>query len=164
MASTGQIKNLPAIYQSLSDMVYTNLSFEQICALAVFGAGFDDWNNVGQYTLSGEYHTAYGVYYYLLDQQAKADLVKKVFGATIGIDEKHDINYVLGDHNNKDAQSESNNEDDQTEPDESEESDDTFNDEDTPLNTPSEDQPSAGTEPSAGDETSAGTDALEDVD
>jgi LCP family protein required for cell wall assembly len=163
MASTGQIKNLPAIYQSLSDMVYTNLSFEQICALAVFGAGFDDWNNVGQYTLSGEYHTAYGVYYYLLDQQAKADLVKKVFGVTIGIDEKHDINYVLGDHNNKDAQSESNNEDDQTEPDESEESDDTFNDEDTPLNTPSEDQPSTGTEPSAGDEPSASTDALEDV-
>ncbi len=96
LADTGQIKNLPQIYNSLKDMVYTNLSFEQICALAVFGAGFDGWDDIGQHTLPGEYHTAYGVYFYLLDQQGKADLVKEVFGIDIGIDEKHDINYVLG--------------------------------------------------------------------
>ncbi len=95
MADSGQIKNLPEIYQSLRDMVYTNLTFEQICALAVFGAGFDDWDNIGQYTLPGEYHTAYGVYFYLLDQQGKADLVKQIFGWEIGIDQEHDINYVL---------------------------------------------------------------------
>jgi LCP family protein required for cell wall assembly len=112
LANTGQIKNLPAIYQSLSDMVYTNLTLEQICALAVFGTGFDDWNNIGQHTLEGEYHTAYGVYYYLLDQQAKADLVQQIFGVTIGIDEKHDINYVLGDKNNKNAGKESGDEED----------------------------------------------------
>jgi len=103
LANSGQIKNLPNIYQSLKDMVYTNLSFEQICALAVFGAGFDDWNDIGQYTLKGEYHTAYGVYYYLLDQQAKADLVKQIFGVDIGIDEKHDLHYVLKDKHNKNA-------------------------------------------------------------
>ena len=61
----------------------------------------DDWNNIGQYTLPGEYHTAYGVYYYLLDQKDKADLVNKVFRVTIGIDEKHDIHYVLRDSRNK---------------------------------------------------------------
>lgn len=95
LADSGQIKNLPAIYQSLKDMVYTNLSFEQICALVVFGTGFDDWDNVGQYTLPGGYHNAYGVFFYLLDQQGKADLVRKVFSTEIGIDKKHDINYVL---------------------------------------------------------------------
>ena len=95
LADSGQIQNLPQIYQSLSDMVYTNLTFEQICALAVFGAGFDDWDNIGQYTLPGEYHTAYGVYFYLLDQQGKADLVKQIFGWEIGIDKEHDLHYVL---------------------------------------------------------------------
>ena len=95
MADSGQIQNLPQIYQSLKDMVYTNLTFEQICALAVFGASFDDWDNIGQYTLPGEYHTAYGVYFYLLDQQGKADLVKQIFGWEIGIDKEHDLHYVL---------------------------------------------------------------------
>jgi len=112
LAQTGQIKNIPKIYQALSDMVYTNLTFEQICALAVFGAGFDDWDNIGQYTLPGEYHTAYGVYYYLLDQRAKADLVKEIFGVTIGIDEKHDIHYVLSDPKNKNAKKETANQQD----------------------------------------------------
>lgn len=97
LADTGQISNLPEIYQSLKDMVYTNLSFEQICALAVFAARFNDWDDIGQYTLKGEYHTAYGVYYYLIDQQAKADLVRQIFGADIGIDETHDLYYVLND-------------------------------------------------------------------
>ena len=95
MANSGQIGNLPDIYRSLKDMVFTNLTLEQICALAVFGAGFDDWDDVGQHTLPGEYHTAYGVYFYLLDQQGKADLVKQIFGIDIGIDEEHDISYVL---------------------------------------------------------------------
>jgi len=117
LAQTGQIKNLPKIYQALSDMVYTNLTFEQICALVVFGASFDDWDNIGQYTLPGEYHTAYGVYYYLLDQKAKADLVKKIFGVDIGIDEKHDIHYVLNDPRNKETDEETDQQDIEDEPD-----------------------------------------------
>jgi anionic cell wall polymer biosynthesis LytR-Cps2A-Psr (LCP) family protein len=118
LAQTGQIKNLPKIYQALSDMVYTNLTFEQICALAVFGAGFDSWDNVGEYTLPGEYHTAYGVYYYLLDQKAKADLVEKIFGVTIDIDKKHDLYYVLKDPKNKKIKDESTELDPEDEPEE----------------------------------------------
>jgi LCP family protein required for cell wall assembly len=95
LADSGQIGNLPEIYRSLKDMVLTNLSFEQICALAVFATGFDGWDSIGQHTLAGEYHTAYGVYFYLLDQQAKADLVWQIFGVEIGIDKTHDLYYVL---------------------------------------------------------------------
>lgn len=116
LAQTGQIKNLPKIYQALSDMVYTNLTFEQICALVVFGASFNDWDNIGQYTLPGEYHTAYGVYYYLLDQKAKADLVKKIFGVEIGIDKKHDLRYVLNDPRNKKMNKETEQQDNEDEP------------------------------------------------
>jgi LCP family protein required for cell wall assembly len=167
LARTGQIKNLPKIYQALSDMVYTNLTFEQICALAVFGAGFDDWENIGEYTLPGEYHTAYGVYYYLLDQQAKADLVEKIFGVTIGIDEKHDIRYVLRDSGKKEADKEKKHQNGNDEPDDPEpvmpdtEVPDTgVPDTETPDNTEAPDEEAPGTtstpEPSGDKGSSAG--------
>ena len=95
MKSSGTITTIPQIYQSVMDMVYTNLSFEQICALAVFFYGFDDIYDINTYVLEGEYHWAYGVYYYLLDQQAKVDLVKEIYGVDIAFDTEHDINYVL---------------------------------------------------------------------
>jgi LCP family protein required for cell wall assembly len=95
LKQNGKIENIGPIYDSLKDMVYTNLTFEQICALGIFFSGFDDFNNIHRHVLKGEYHWAYGVYFYLLDQQAKADLVKEIFGKEIEIDKKHDLKYVL---------------------------------------------------------------------
>ncbi len=95
LKQNGKIENIGPIYDSLKDTVYTNLSFEQICALGIFFSGFDDLANINRHVLKGEYHWAYGVYFYLLDQQAKADLVKEIFGEEIEIDKKHDIKYVL---------------------------------------------------------------------
>jgi len=148
LAQTGQIKNLPKIYRALSDMVYTNLTFEQICALAVFGASFGDWDDIGQYTLPGEYHTAYGVYYYLLDQKAKADLVKKIFGVEIGIDKKHDLHYVLNDPRNKKTDEETERQEDErdkpepvtTEPEEPDNTE-TPDSPETPVTTPAPEPP-----------------------
>ncbi len=97
LKSSGRIADIPQIYKAVNDMVYTNLSFEQICALAVFAQSFNDLDDIGQYVLKGEYHWAYKVYYYLLDQQAKSDLVKQIFGIDIAPDTKHDINYVKAD-------------------------------------------------------------------
>jgi LCP family protein required for cell wall assembly len=82
LKTNGKIGDIPEIYQAVSDMVITNLTFEQICALAVFAARFD-LNDIRRHVLEGEYHWAYGVYYYLLDQQAKTDLVKEIFGVKI---------------------------------------------------------------------------------
>ena len=97
LKSNGKLEDIPEIYRSIKDMVYTNLSFEQICALAVFSEGFDDLDDIGRYVLKGEYHWAYEVYFYLLDQQDKVDLVKEVLGYDISIDQKHDLYYVLED-------------------------------------------------------------------
>jgi len=97
LKSGGRIGDIPQIYKAVDDMLYTNLSFEQICALAVFAQNFNDLDDIGQHVLKGEYHWAYNVYYYLLDQQAKAELVKEIFGIDIVPDTKHDINYVKAD-------------------------------------------------------------------
>lgn len=97
LKSNGSIEDIPQIYRALEDMVYTNLSFEQICALVVFAEGFNDIDDISRHMLEGEYHWAYGVYYYLLDQQAKSDLVQEVFGMDIEIDLRHDLNYIMED-------------------------------------------------------------------
>ena len=95
--SAGKITDLPDIYLALKDMIYTNLSFTQIVRLAQFFDGIDDMGRFSRYVLEGEYHWAYGVYYYLLDQQAKADLTKEVFGEDIVCDTVYDIYYVMAD-------------------------------------------------------------------
>lgn len=118
LKSNGKIENVGPIYESLKDMVYTNLTFEQICALGVFFSGFDNFDNISNHVLKGEYHWAYGVYFYLLDQKDKANLVKDIFGKKIEIDKKHDINYVLANTSDDDKkdQEESDPEDADQEP------------------------------------------------
>lgn len=116
LKGNGKLEDIPEIYKSLKDMVYTNLSFEQICALAIFSEGFDDLDDIGRYVLKGEYHWAYEVYFYLLDQQAKADLVKEVLGYDIGVDEKHDLYYVLADSPEDESQTHNTDENDGPKP------------------------------------------------
>jgi LCP family protein required for cell wall assembly len=83
LKNNGKLEDVGKIYDSIRNMVYTNLSFEQICALGLFFTGFDDLGNISRHVLEGGYNWAYGVYYYLLDQQAKVDLVKEIFGEDI---------------------------------------------------------------------------------
>lgn len=116
LKSNGKIEDIPEIYQSLKDMIYTNLSFEQICALALFSQSFDGLDDIGRYVLKGEYHWAYDVYFYLIDQQAKADLVKEVLGENIGIDTKHDLYFVMKDSPEDHSSSHGSDEEDQDEP------------------------------------------------
>jgi LCP family protein required for cell wall assembly len=104
LKKNGKISNVGDIYQSLQNMVYTNLSFEQICALGAFFSSFDDLNNISRHVLKGEFRWAYNVYFYLLDQRAKADLVKEIFGEEIEIDKKHDLYYVMQHTSEKDKE------------------------------------------------------------
>lgn len=101
LKNKGQLTNLPEIYRSVEDMTYTNLSFEQVCALAVLLTNLDLDNNIKHYVLEGEYHTAYGHSLYLIDQSKKVKLVEKIFGIDIPIDTEHDLYYVLQDSGGK---------------------------------------------------------------
>ena len=96
LKTQGRLADIPEIYRAVEEDVHTNLSFEQICALALFLKDFD-LDNATRYTLEGEYHWAYNVYYYLIDQYKKVELVKEVFGIDIEPDIKHDLHYVLED-------------------------------------------------------------------
>ena len=95
LKSTNQLANLPKIYTSLKDMMYTNLSFDQICSLTVLATQMDFDSDISRYVLEGEYHTPWGHSLYLIDQKKKVDLVKQVFGIDIPFDEEHDLYAVL---------------------------------------------------------------------
>lgn len=95
LKSTNQLKNFPKIYKSVEDMIYTNLTFEQICALVLAFMELDPAEDVHKYTLEGEYHWAKNVYFYLIDQQKKCDLVEEVFGVRTQPDLVHDLHAVM---------------------------------------------------------------------
>lgn len=87
---------IPKVYKSLKNDFYTNMSFEQIIALAVFSMDLN-MNQIKRHTLKGEYMIAYGTKFYVLDQSAKVNVVKEILNVTIKPDKKYDLNYIKGD-------------------------------------------------------------------
>ncbi len=100
MKSSAKLANLPKIIQAMQGKVYTNISFEQMCALAVFGSKLPD-GNIGMHQLPGAYadDTAYNAKYYLIDQKKKTQLIREIYGTNVKVktDKEHDRMYVLYD-------------------------------------------------------------------
>ena len=92
----GQWNQIGELYSSVQKYVDTNLNLEQIAACGGFAMGLAD-ENLRMHTLKGEYMEAYVSKFYVLDQQAKIDLVHAIFGVTPPFDEVHDIHYVKRD-------------------------------------------------------------------
>ena len=97
MKNTNQLANIPKIYESIKDMVYTNISLEQISSLTYFGLNLNLDSGIRRYILEGSYEGVYGHSFFLIDQKKKVELAKKVFGITIPFDKEHDLYFCLKD-------------------------------------------------------------------
>ena len=100
LQSRKQLVNVPKIFLSVKDYVHTNLTVEQIAALAVFGMDINIETQMFRHTLEGKYmsNTPYsGAAFYVLDTEALKELVKEVFGVTITPDYRYDYRYVEAD-------------------------------------------------------------------
>ena len=101
-----QVKNasllteIPQIYNTLKDQIDTNLSFEQIAALAFFALDLDLASDLNRHTLKGEYMQAYNATYYVLDHSVTANIIRQIFGIDIGstIDWTYSIEFVKNDN------------------------------------------------------------------
>ncbi len=93
-----QLLNIPKVYQSMSDKIFTNLTFEQLVALAVFAKDMD-LANVSRATLEGKYLNVYDASFYVLDMVKKEELIKRVFGIDINSDYTYDVTFVEADSN-----------------------------------------------------------------
>lgn len=94
LQSSGMLLKIPEIYSALDDMIYTNLNLEQMAALAGFAMRLDTEKDMQRHTLEGQYMSAYGAQFYVLNQRKKNELIEEIYGFTPEFDKKHDISYV----------------------------------------------------------------------
>lgn len=91
------LTTLPKVYLSVKDYIHTNLTVEQIAALALFATDLEPEESLFRHTLEGRYisGTVYnGASFYVLDTSALKELMKEIFGVDIEVDYKYDYRYV----------------------------------------------------------------------
>ena len=92
-----RLTSIPKLYLSVKDYIYTDLTAEQIAALAVFGMDLVPGESLVRHTLKGKYisGTAYnGASFYVLDTRALKSLMKDIFGVDIKVDYRYDYRYI----------------------------------------------------------------------
>lgn len=94
MKSTGQIANLPKIYQAVQDSIVTDLSFEQICSLSLIALRMDS-SQLERHMVEGSYGTFYARDCWLVDNEKLQKLLNNVFGTTVTLDPDIDGAAVL---------------------------------------------------------------------
>lgn len=94
LKSANQLMNVPKIYAAVADKIYTNMNIEQITSLALFSQELNVEENMQRHTLKGSMLDAYGATFFVLDQTAKGELVKEVFGFEPPFDQAHDLKFV----------------------------------------------------------------------
>ncbi len=94
LKSSMRLANIPDIYNKVKHEVYTNLNFEQIAALTLFALDLDLDTECSRYTLKGEYTTAHGHSYYVLDHTYTQKVIRDIFGIEPVIDWSYSLEYV----------------------------------------------------------------------
>ncbi len=93
------LTEIPEIYDTMREKIDTNLSFEQIAALAFFALDLDLGSELNRYTLKGEYMEAYNATYYVLDHSITVDTVGSMFGVDVSdtVDWTYSLEFVRHD-------------------------------------------------------------------
>lgn len=88
-----KLSQLPSILQALQGKVYTNMSFQQLCALAVFGSKLDA-AHIKMHTLGGTLMSIFNWNFVVTDQKAKVALLKEVYGIDVPEDKTYSYGYA----------------------------------------------------------------------
>ena len=78
LKQTNLIFEVPNIIEALKDNIYTNLSFEKFCTLAVFGKNLDN-DNIKMYTVEGHFLQIFNWSFYILDDEERIKLIKEIY-------------------------------------------------------------------------------------
>ncbi|MFZ7133040.1 MAG: LCP family protein [Eubacteriales bacterium] len=82
LKKTNSLIKLPKIYKMVSEKLTTNLSFEQISALSLFGLRLDR-ENLTTYTLPGDFGELGGLSYWIINQSKRSSLLKEIYGIDV---------------------------------------------------------------------------------
>ncbi len=77
--SSNKLMSLPAIYNSVKENLYTNMSFEQITSLAATAKDIET-DNLETYTFPGYYGSRSGISYWIINQAQRVALIKEIYG------------------------------------------------------------------------------------
>lgn len=94
------LTEMPQIYKTMRERIDTNLTFEQIAALAFFALDLDPTTELTRYTLKGEFMQAYNASYYVLDHNITVNIIRQIFGLDVSktIDWTYSIGFVSFDN------------------------------------------------------------------
>lgn len=93
LKSSGQIANIPTIYQALESNIQTNLSFTQISSLALLALNMD-MEQLNKHTIAGGFLNMAGMSYWGVNTEKLKKLVSDVFGYDMTIDPEIDIENI----------------------------------------------------------------------
>ena len=75
----GKLSMVPDLLKSMGNNVYTNTSLAQTAALVNFAKDVDP-DSIKTYSIQGKIHMKYDWAYCFIDQQARLDIIKEVYG------------------------------------------------------------------------------------
>ncbi|MPW27192.1 DUF5011 domain-containing protein [Alkalibaculum sp. M08DMB] len=79
LKSTNSLIKLPQIYNLVSENLTTNLSFQQISALSLFGTKVNK-ESLETYTLPGDFGELAGISYWIIQQNKRVEFLKEIYG------------------------------------------------------------------------------------
>ena len=77
------LTQLPGLVATVNEGTYTNLTLQQMLALANFAYESVDLDDVGSHTMSGRVRSALGWDFCFIDQEARTELIRQVYGKTV---------------------------------------------------------------------------------
>jgi polyisoprenyl-teichoic acid--peptidoglycan teichoic acid transferase len=84
LRKNGKISDIPAIYRIYKQYVDTDLSYKKISALASYFLKIDlTDDNLHFYTLQGSTQMKDGIYYEIIDQEQRLEIIEKAFGLIV---------------------------------------------------------------------------------
>lgn len=84
LRENNRITDIPAIYKIYKDYVDTDLSYKKISALANYALKVDLTDqNMHFFTLAGSFQLKDGIYYEIIDQKQRLEIIESVFGMTV---------------------------------------------------------------------------------
>ncbi|MDZ4132333.1 MAG: hypothetical protein U1E11_04280, partial [Dethiobacteria bacterium] len=84
LRENSRISDIPIIYRIYKDYVDTDLSYKKISALANYFMKADlNEQNMHFYTLGGASQMKDGIYYEVISQEQRLEIIEKVFGMTV---------------------------------------------------------------------------------
>jgi LCP family protein required for cell wall assembly len=79
LKSEGKLSMVPDLLKTMGDNVYTNTTLVQTTALVNFARGIDP-DSIKSYSIQGKIRMAYDWAFCFIDQQARIDMIKTVYG------------------------------------------------------------------------------------